>query len=230
MEPVTIFVSILATAGASVVLGLAFFGLQQAILLRSVRKFIGTNKTVAIPVADVAIRRGKAAAVKTNEDFVVFFIGAALHNVFDLKAWSLLSSMPKMLTELKEQPESGYLGGYCYSGNPLVFVQYWRSFDHLLAYARNPKQAHFPTWCKIREVWKASEESGRPMGVGFFHETFKVRGGEYGGSVFRLCTIWCGALIWAHADGGSLQNRKRPHGSPSQYQFEPIISGHKVCP
>lgn len=34
-------------------------------------------------------------------------------------------------------PECGYLGGYGYtSENPSLFLQYWRSYDDLLAYAR----------------------------------------------------------------------------------------------
>lgn len=38
---------------------------------------------------------------------------------------------------LQLNPECGYLGGYEYSSaNPSMFLQYWRSFDHLVAYAR----------------------------------------------------------------------------------------------
>lgn len=33
-------------------------------------------------------------------------------------------------------PSNGYLGGYYFSGNPFLFVQYWRSVDDLLAYAQ----------------------------------------------------------------------------------------------
>ena len=38
--------------------------------------------------------------------------------------------------EAQAHPECGYLGGQSYLGNPTLSVQYWRSFDALMGYAR----------------------------------------------------------------------------------------------
>ena len=55
-----------------------------------------------------------------------------------------------------------------------VIVQYWRSFDHLEAYARSREREHLP-------AWKAFNQAvGRSRGdVGIWHETYQVRAGEY---------------------------------------------------
>ena len=57
-------------------------------------------------------------------------------------------------------------------GGPAV-VQYWRSFEHLDRYARNADNLHIRAWKK----WNGrSRKSGA---VGIWHETYKVRAGEY---------------------------------------------------
>jgi hypothetical protein len=55
-----------------------------------------------------------------------------------------------------------------------VIVQYWRSFDHLEAYARSRDHAHWPAWVNFnRKIRVASGD------VGIWHETYLVRAGEY---------------------------------------------------
>ena len=55
-----------------------------------------------------------------------------------------------------------------------VIVQYWRSFDQLEAYARNPDQLHWPVWVAFnRSVGESRED------VGIWHETYRVKAGEY---------------------------------------------------
>jgi hypothetical protein len=57
-------------------------------------------------------------------------------------------------------------------GGPTL-VQYWRSFDDLFRYARDPGHGHLP-------AWKAFNQRARASGaVGIWHETYKVRDGEY---------------------------------------------------
>lgn len=70
MEPITILVSIIATAGAIIITGFACFGLHQAIILQTMRKFIGTSKTVTIPVVDTAIRRGGGALIHLYKQYL----------------------------------------------------------------------------------------------------------------------------------------------------------------
>jgi hypothetical protein len=83
-------------------------------------------------------------------------------------------AMPKMLKELEAQPESGFLGGYQgVTYNTLAVTQFWRSFEHLERYARNPQAEHLPAWRKFNQRIR---DNGN---VGIWHETYKVRAGEY---------------------------------------------------
>ena len=82
------------------------------------------------------------------------------------------NSMQKMLEYLMERPEKGLLG-YQQHGVFGVTVQYWRSFDHLEAFARDTDDPHLEVW---RNFWKRVGKSGR---TGIWHETFLVRAGEY---------------------------------------------------
>ena len=81
--------------------------------------------------------------------------------------------MPKMLRELDSNPELGCLG---YVTGMKVIAQYWRSFEHLEAYARSRDHEHLP-------AWKAFNVAvGKSRGdVGIWHETYKVRAGEFEG-------------------------------------------------
>jgi Domain of unknown function (DUF4188) len=107
-------------------------------------------------------------------DFVVFVIGARLN-----RPWLVLRSfldlggrrrgMQAMLEELLARPEKGLLA---YRSSGLLVVQYWRSFEHLEAFARDPGDLHRPTWLE----WYRRDPRGR---TGIWHETFLVRAGEY---------------------------------------------------
>jgi hypothetical protein len=60
-------------------------------------------------------------------DFVVFVIGMRINKPWKVHKWlPVFLGMPRMLKELKRQPESGFLGSI--SGG-LLIVQYWRSFE-----------------------------------------------------------------------------------------------------
>ncbi len=119
------------------------------------------------------IRRGRFSA-EIDGDFVVFLIGPRLN-----KPWKALQSfrdlggrrrgMQAMLDELVKQPEKGLLAYRM--GFPFI-VQYWRSFEHLEAFARDPGDLHRPTWL---DFYRRDSE-GR---TGIWHETFLVRAGEY---------------------------------------------------
>jgi hypothetical protein len=80
-------------------------------------------------------------------------------------------AMPRMLKELRAQPESGFLGSIF---APNVIVQYWRSFEHLEAYARRKDRQHWPAWVDF------NKRIGNSRGdVGIWHETYLVRAGRY---------------------------------------------------
>ena len=79
-------------------------------------------------------------------------------------------AMPKMLKELSLKPESGFLGAEV---GLTTIVQYWTSFEHLEAYAKDRNGLHYPAWKAFNMKIKSNGD------VGIWHETFKVRQGEY---------------------------------------------------
>lgn len=109
-------------------------------------------------------------------DFVVFLIGARFRLRDLLRARWLGDAMGEMQQELHAHPETGFLGGenfYRFFPIESILVSYWRSFDDLEKYARAKDQAHFPAW---RRFYK---EVGLNSNIGIWHETYKVRAGEY---------------------------------------------------
>jgi hypothetical protein len=107
-------------------------------------------------------------------DFVVFIIGArlnsklhALRSLLDLGGRRGMNHMLKYLTS---HPEKGLLG---YQSAGLTLIQYWRSFEHLEAFARDESDPHLAVW---RSYW---QRVGRSSRTGIWHETFLVRDGEY---------------------------------------------------
>jgi Domain of unknown function (DUF4188) len=54
-----------------------------------------------------------------------------------------------------------------------VVVQYWRSFEQLERYARDTESEHFPAWKWFNQAVRGSGD------VGVWHETYRVRAGEY---------------------------------------------------
>jgi hypothetical protein len=109
-------------------------------------------------------------------DFVVFLIGAMVHDPeVAAETRELVMAMADMLEELEADPSKGLLG-YTRHGEPGkgVLVQYWRSFEALEAYARNPGARHAPVW----RAWNRLGAGDRD-GAGIWHETFKVNAGNY---------------------------------------------------
>ena len=112
---------------------------------------------------------------KIDGDFVVLLIGMRVNRPWRVTKWMpVASAMQKMLKELEQQPERGLLGydGALTKGGP-GYVQYWRSFEHLDAYARAADAEHLPAWKRFNQAVRDSGD------VGIWHETYKVRAGEY---------------------------------------------------
>jgi hypothetical protein len=108
-------------------------------------------------------------------DFVVFLIGARFNKLWKLpKYFWFVKSMPAMLKELEQHPESGLLHARQHVGlRSALIVQYWRSFEELEAYARSRDNVHFPNWVKFNKTIGSNGD------IGIWHETYKVRAGEY---------------------------------------------------
>lgn len=123
-------------------------------------------------MADIV--RGRHMA-EIDGDFVVFLIGARISLRHPIRMFRDLGGrrggMPAMLKYLEEHPERGLLG---YTMGFPVIVQYWRSFDHLEAFARDTSDPHARTW---REYYRRQAAHGE--GAGIWHETYLVRAGRY---------------------------------------------------
>ena len=106
-------------------------------------------------------------------DFVVFIIGMRINKLWKVHKWlPVLGAMPRMLKELSQKPDSGFLGAQ--PVGLMTLVQYWRSFEALEAYARDANAAHWPAWVDF------NKRMGRSRGdVGIWHETYRVGAGEY---------------------------------------------------
>jgi hypothetical protein len=123
-------------------------------------------------MAQIAGRRMRA---EIDGDFVVFLIGprfgSKLHLYRSFLDLGGRRGMQHMLDYLVSHPEKGLLG---YQQLGLVtMVQYWRSFEHLEAFARDEDDPHLAIW---RRYWKRVGTSDRS---GIWHETYLVRAGEY---------------------------------------------------
>jgi hypothetical protein len=108
-------------------------------------------------------------------DFVVFLIGADVRDAEQAgPAADLLAAMLDMLVELEQDPTKGLLGYQAFGAFGGVIVQYWRSFEALEAYAKNPGAKHAPVW----RAWNRLAE-GERSDAGIWHETFQVSAGRY---------------------------------------------------
>jgi Domain of unknown function (DUF4188) len=105
-------------------------------------------------------------------DFVVFLIGIRINKIWKLHKWMpTFFAMGGMLKELRQHPECGFLGAL--SGG-LLTVQYWRSFEHLEAYAKSRDRLHLPAWAAFNKRMVKSRGD-----VGIWHETYLVHAGQY---------------------------------------------------
>jgi hypothetical protein len=107
---------------------------------------------------------------------VVFLIGMRINHFHKLNRWvPVMRSMGPMIRELSRNPDSGFLGSEFALCSPrqLVFLQYWRDFDSLEAYARNRDAQHWPAWTAF------NRKIGNDGTVGIYHETYSVAGGAH---------------------------------------------------
>jgi len=102
-----------------------------------------------------------------DEEFVVFLIGMRVNKPWKIHKWfPVAKSMPKMLTELYQNPELGLLGHEQWFGRTTIMIQYWKSFQHLEDYAKNKTTAHLPAWANF------NKSVGQSGDVGIWHETY----------------------------------------------------------
>ncbi len=119
------------------------------------------------------IQRARLTASLDGE-FVVFLIGMRINEPLKIHKWlPVARAMPRMIAELKRQPELGFLHGESWFGRTIILVQYWRSMAQLLAYAKNKDAQHLPAWRSFNQA------IGTDGSVGIWHETYAVAPGGY---------------------------------------------------
>jgi len=112
---------------------------------------------------------------RMDQPFVAFIIGLRINNPFAVRKWlPTFRAMGPMLKELYRRPEKGFLGGkFFFYGRGPALLQYWRSFEDLERFARNPHDPHMPAWRRFNRT------VGRDGSVGIFHENYIVERGNY---------------------------------------------------
>jgi hypothetical protein len=117
----------------------------------------------------------KRMCAEIEGEFVVFLIGMRVVKPWKIwKWWPVAMAMPRMLIELGKRPELGLLHARSvFSFRDAMVIQYWRSFEHLEAYAKSRDLAHLPAWQAFN---KAIGSNGD---VGIWHETYLVAPGRY---------------------------------------------------
>jgi hypothetical protein len=111
-------------------------------------------------------------SAEIDGEFVVFLIGMRINKPWKVQQWwPVFRAMRPMIKEVLSDPDSGCLG--VTFGWPVI-VQYWRSFDHLEAYARSHDNKHWPAWVAFNKRMRDSRGN-----VGIWHETYRIAAGQY---------------------------------------------------
>ena len=111
---------------------------------------------------------------KMEGDFVVFLIGMRINKPWLLhKLLPVFGAMPKMLKELYSKPELGLMHHEMWFSRTILLVQYWRSLDQLIDYAKNKDAVHLPAWQAFNKA------IGTDGTVGIWHETYMAGPGTY---------------------------------------------------
>ena len=116
----------------------------------------------------------KRMTAQMDGDFVIFLIGIRINQPWKFWKWmSIFGSMPKMLRELSSNPESGFLSSEIGLGRTVIMVQYWRSVEDLMKYAKDRDSEHLPAWRAF------NRQIGLNGDVGIWHETYSVSKSGY---------------------------------------------------
>jgi Domain of unknown function (DUF4188) len=107
-------------------------------------------------------------------DFVVFLIGLRVNKPLHVHKWlPVIRAMPRMIIELYRHPELGFIHAESWLSRTTIMVQYWRSVEQLISYAKNQHAEHLPAWQAFNRA------VGVDGSVGIWHETYVVARGNY---------------------------------------------------
>lgn len=118
--------------------------------------------------------RAERLTAETDGDFVVFLIGMRFNKPWKIHRWlPVVLAMGRMLRELGPDRASGFLHAESWVGRTILVAQYWRSFEQLEQYALDKSREHLPAWKAFNQAVGSNGD------VGIWHETYRVRPGDY---------------------------------------------------
>jgi len=119
------------------------------------------------------IRTERLTSILEGE-FVVFLIGLRINRPLKVhKWWPVARAMPRMIEELYRQPALGFIHAEMWFSRTTIMVQYWRSMEQLLAYAKSKTAEHLPAWQAF------NRSVGTDGSVGIWHETYAISPGSH---------------------------------------------------
>jgi hypothetical protein len=112
---------------------------------------------------------------RTHKPFVVFLIGMRINQWWRIDKWlPVFNAMNPMMRALYTYSEKGFLHAeYFWNFSGPVLIQYWRSFEDLENFARNPSDPHIEPWRKFNQA------IGSNGTVGIWHETYLVNPNQF---------------------------------------------------
>lgn len=107
-------------------------------------------------------------------EFAVLLIGVRINRPLAIHKWlPVTRGMTRMLKELYSKPELGLLSHQMWISRTIILVQYWRSHDAMLDYAKARNSAHLPAWQAFNRA------VGTDGSVGVWHESYVAKPGSY---------------------------------------------------
>lgn len=117
----------------------------------------------------MSLNAGRFTTIQ-EEGVTIFIIGMRINKLMAPRHWlPVMLAFPNMIRELETHKHLGYMSSETFiTGRTILSVQYWKSEDALIAYAR--KEKHLKAWKKFNR--KAREAGNK---VGLYHETHIIR-------------------------------------------------------
>ncbi|MEO8278385.1 MAG: DUF4188 domain-containing protein [Ideonella sp.] len=131
----------------------------------------------------------------------MFLIGMRINKPLLVHKWMpVAAAMPRMLKELFRKPELGFLHAEMWFSRTTIMLQYWRSMEQLLAYAKDRESDHLPAWQAFNQA------VGSEGSVGIWHETYAASAGSYENIYSNMPAFGLGRAGTLHPAKGGLHS------------------------
>ena len=159
------------------------------------------------------VYRGRFTA-NVEGPFVVFIVGMRVNRLVALGKWlPVARAMGPMVEHLLAHRELGLLHAQSFVyWRGAAIVQYWRSFEQLEHFARNPALNHLEPWRRFNRA------VGADGSVGIWHETYVVQAGQYEciyGNMPRFGLAMAGSHLPATGAKETARRRLGMQGQPA---------------